>query len=582
MNKAKGESFRLKFIQLAFAVGALLIIGKLFYIQVLLHGMYEAKAFDQHWYSQILTAKRGDILSRDGYPLATSKTYYQIIAEPNKISLPKDYARMVAPVLYVPNDKQSLAQFEAELTEKMTQKAYWVPLIDKQSEQKKDQVMALELKGIGYEEQPLRYYPEKGLASQVLGFVAGSDTGEQTGYFGIEGYFDGDLKGKNGKILEEKSASGEAILVGGYRKIPPQNGRTVVLTIDRAFQFLVETKLKSGVEKYGAESGSVVIVDPQKGDILAMANYPAFVPEVPGEAQVKESTASKSERKNISLEEVYEPGSIMKPLTVSSAVDLGLVTASTTFEDDGPKVYSGYTINNWNSKHLGVQTVAQLLEKSNNIGAAWVGTKVGAPRLYEYLRKFGLGELTGISLEGENTGTLRDPDKWEDIDLATVSFGQGISASVLQMAMAFSVFDNGGILMKPRIISEIKDNKRTIEFQPKQVRRVLSEATAAEMKKMLVDAVDNGESKYFNIKGYAIAGKTGTAQIPVNGKYDPSKSNATFVGFLPNAPDGKKFVMIVRLEKPSTSIYAAETAVPLWMDILRGLVLINKIPPDRN
>jgi cell division protein FtsI/penicillin-binding protein 2 len=548
-----------------------------------------------------------------------------MFAEPKKIKDSVDYSKQLASILFeyeekpknttVIEEKGLRAKLEEDLKKTMDQnERYWVVLKKKIPQEAKDRIDDLGLLGIGFEEEPERYYPEGTLGAQILGYIAGSDTGEEQGYFGIEGFLNGDLRGKAGKVLEEKSASGQTILLGGYRKIPPQNGRDIILTLNREVQFLVEQKLKEGVEKFDAESGSVIIMNPVSGDIIAMANYPSFDPSNPfydpqaeknkkteeteegagtegdldsenkvvgAEDKKEASKSAKVQRRNVAISDVYEPGSIIKPLTVATAVELKMVDKDTTFNDEGVVYYSGHKIDNWNGKHLGVQTVAQLLEKSNNIGAAWVGLKVGAKELYSSFKRFGLGENTGVMLEGETTGILRDPKDWKDIDIATASFGQGISVSLAQVAQAFSVFDNGGILVEPKIVDEIISQDRRIEFEPKQRRRVISKETADAMREMLVMAVDNGESKYFNLKGYTIAGKTGTAQIPVDGKYLPDKTNTTFVGFLPKVSQDKKFVMVVKLEKPTSSIYAAETAVPLWMEILKNLVPIYKIAPDR-
>ncbi|MBI4091161.1 penicillin-binding protein 2 [candidate division WWE3 bacterium] len=577
-SKAFGEELRINFLSFATYIYVCALVVRLFYIQVISHKEYENKAFYQHWNLRVLNAKRGDILSSDDYPLATSSISYLLFAEPKVLDNKDAAVSSLSAIINSGPDED--VDFPNVVKQKLTSDLYWVPITGGLSDEQKNAIEKLSLKGLGFEEEAKRYYPEQKLASHVLGFVAGSATGEERGYFGVEGYFNGDLTGKPGKILEERGAGGEVILTGGYKKIPSKNGRSVVLTLSREVQFLIEEKLKEGVEKYKAESGSVVIVHPPTGNIVAMANYPTFDPSV--DKVVKESSESeKAQKKNLSITDTYEPGSIIKPLTLSAAMDLRLLDENTTFDDDGPKYYSGHRVDNWNGKHHGVQTIVQLLEKSNNIGAAWVGTRVGAKNLYGYFKKFGLGEPTGISLEGENTGILRNPEDWKDIDLATVSFGQGISTSVLQMAMAFSVFDNDGVLMKPRIVSRILEDKRVIDIPVQEKRRVVSKEIAERISKMLVLAVDNGEARYFNIRGYSVAGKTGTAQIPEEGKYDPNKTNATFIGFLPKAQADQKFVMVVKMERPTSSVYAAETAVPLWMDILSKLVVIYKIPPDR-
>lgn len=587
-------------------MGFVFVILKLFFIQVVQNKDYLAKAKDQHSSVRVLQAKRGEILSSDGFPLATNKITYLLFAEPKEIEDKEAYAKALAPILVdkpsenglkglFPSDGSSLTsdklvetlvlkeitETEKRIIEYLSMDKAWVMIKKGLSREEKKKVEELKLKWLGFEEEPLRYYPEGFLSSHILGYVAGGDAWENQGYFGLEGYFNGDLKGKPGKIYEELGATGNIILLGGFRKIPSQDGRSLVTTVRRDVQFVVEKLLREGVEKYRAESGSVLIMNPISGDVIALANYPTFDPSDIADKALEASPELKILKRNIVISDTYEPGSIIKPVTVAAAIDLKLVDEYTTFNDDGPKTYSGHTIDNWNGKHLGIQNIRELLEKSNNIGASWVGMKVGAKDLYRYFRKFGFGEYTGIALEGENAGVLRDSNEWRDIDLATAAFGQGLSLSVVQVASAFSVFDNGGRLVKPRVVSAILDGKRRIDVPVEYKRKIISEETLGKMRKLLVNAVDAGESRYFNVKNYTIAGKTGTAQIPIEGKYDPNKTNVTFVGFLPNVENSKKFVMVVKLQTPTSSIYAAETAVPLWMQLLKELVKIYKIPPDR-
>jgi cell division protein FtsI/penicillin-binding protein 2 len=380
--------------------------------------------------------------------------------------------------------------------------------------------------------------------------------------------------------LEETDALGNPILMGEYKMVPPIQGRDVVLTINRSIQYMVEKKLKEGVEKYRAYSGTAIVMNPYTGEIIALANYPTYDPgNFNEEEKYDENLGRKNiERKNLAISYTYEPGSIMKPLTISAAIDLGLVGPDTTFVDSGPVVYSTHTIDNWDGKHYGVQTITELLQKSNNIGAAWVGMQVGPDNLYKYLSDFGIGTKSGIDLEGEDTGILRPKDSWTDIDTANISFGQGVSATPLQMLTAFNAIANGGFLMQPKIISKLVDENGETEIPPKNIRRVISKETSDIMVDLLEKAAEGGEGKYFVLKEYRISGKTGTAEIPEGGSYSESGTNATFVGFLTGS---KAFSLIVKLQEPQESPWAAETAVPIWMDIASELVKFYGIPPDR-
>lgn len=556
-----------------------LVFVRLLDIQILSHGEYTAMAKSQHSSLHELPAKRGDIISADGYLLATSQVAYLLYAEPKKIENPREVSEKLA-IVFSEGDSDLLETYEKYFFDRLSlEDLNWVALQHYIEPVIKERIEDLGFDGLGFEDQTVRYYPEGTLASHVLGFVAKNEAGFEQGYFGVEGEYNLDLQGYPGRVVEERDAYGNPILLGNYRKIPPTDGRTVVLTIDRTVQYLVEKRLKEGVEMFGAYSGSVVVMDPNDGTVIAMANYPTYNPEEFYE-EAEESTDSfrpTINKQNLAIAEIYEPGSVIKPITVAAAIDSGKVTPETTFIDSGPTRYSDYVIDNWDGKHHGVQTILQLLQKSNNIGSAWVGHLLGSKNLVDYFSKFGMGQITGIDLEGEDTGDLRSSRLWTDIDLATAAFGQGVSATPLQVLNAFNVFANGGQLLEPRVVEKLSDGTTESVLPTKRLRQVIDSDSAETMVYMLTEAVSGGESKYFNLPGYEIAGKTGTAQIPRGGEYDPDLTNATFVGFLPKS---RKFSMIVRLDRPSSSVYAAETAVPLWMAITADLVHYYGIPQD--
>lgn len=590
-NQAGNLKFNLLIIG-QFLVASLFIV-RLFSIQVQQHEKYVTMAQEQYWSLQEIPARRGDILSSDGFPLATTQISYLLYAEPDRIDDPLQVAHDLARTLvdlrpsYYEGEEQKEALFESykdRYYEVLSLDLRWVALEHYLGEGERIEVLKLSVEGLAFEEEPKRYYPEGTLASHVLGFVAKNDRGEEQGYFGIEGNLNGDLRGKPGRVVEEIDASGAPILVGGYNVVKPINGRGVVLTINRAVQYMVERKLEQGVRDYGAVSGSIIVMEPFSGNIIAMANFPTYHPsrfndlvEVDDEGATEEEGYI-TERRNLSISEAYEPGSVMKGLAISAGIDLGKITPQTTFEDNGPVSYSGYTIDNWDGKHHGTQDIVQLLQKSNNIGSAWVAHRLGSKSLHKYFERFGLGKITGASLEGEDTGILRGYREWADIDLATAAFGQGISVTPLQLLNAFNAIANGGNLMQPRIVTEVIDAEEVIGMPVEKVRSVMSKESSDTMVELLTQAVEGGESKFYNIKNYHIAGKTGTAQISIEGKYDPQKTNATFVGLLANS---KKFSMIVRLDRPSSSVYASETAVPLWMFIADDLIKYYGVPPDR-
>ncbi len=601
------QEWRTDVVFVSFIFAFLVVVLRLFQIQVLNHKDYRALAEDQYSNQTEIPAKRGDIFSSDGYLLAGAKNNYLLFAEPQKIIDPYQTATDITEIIVSSRLKEVESYLndivnetkeeeyalikdilsEESLRENYFQDIYnaismdllWVPVIKDISPEEKVLIEDSEIEGFGFEDYPVRYYPEGNLASHVLGFVGSDEAGNKIGYFGIEGSLNEDLKGKTGRILEDRDALGNPILMGSYKKIPPTQGRNVILTINRAVQYVVEKKLEAGVKKYNAFSGSVIVMDPFTGDIVAMANYPDYDPlNFFENDEIEEKSGRKNtEKKNIAIADTYEPGSVMKPLTISAAIDLGIVNPNTTFLDEGKVRYSDYYIDNWDGRHHGVQTIIQLLQKSNNIGAAWVGHQVGREKIYQYFSDFGIGTRTGVDLEGEDTGILRDKEDWTDIDLANISFGQGVSATTLQVLNSFNAIANGGYLMQPKIISKITDEKGETEIPTKNIRRVISKETSDTMVDLLEKAAEGGEAKYFILKDYRISGKTGTAQIPEDGKYSPDRTNATFVGFM---TDSKAFSMIVRLVEPKESPYAAETAVPLWMEIASELVKFYGLAPD--
>ncbi len=611
------EEWRVNAVYIFFISAFIVVILRLFQIQILGHDDYRALAESQYSSQFEIPAKRGEILSSDGYVLAGAKSNYLLFAEPKRISDPYKIASDLAEILS--SMRSEIKEYEvsyeeesdsedgissgvdatgtqednpkltkSEMFEKyfkdfynyISSDRFWVPLMRDVTSEEKIKIEESGITGIGFEEYPVRYYPEGTLASHLLGFVGSTEDGEKVGYFGIEGKLNEDLKGKPGKVLEETDALGNPILMGEYKTVNPIQGRDVVLTINRSIQYMVEKKIKEGVEKYGAYSGTAIVMNPFTGEIVALANYPTYDPgNFNEEEKYIENLGRKNiERKNHAISYTYEPGSIMKPMTVSAAVDLGLVGPNTTFVDSGPVVYSTHTIDNWDGKHHGVQTITQLLQKSNNIGAAWVGMQVGRDNLYKYLSDFGIGTKSGIDLEGEDTGILRPKESWTDIDTANISFGQGVSATPLQMLSAFNVIANGGFLMQPKIISKLVDENGETEIPSKNIRRAISKETSDVMIDLLEKAAEGGEGKYFVLKEYRISGKTGTAEIPELGSYAKNRTNATFVGFL---TESKAFSLIVKLQEPQESPWAAETAVPVWMDIASELVKFYGIAPDR-
>lgn len=568
---------KINYLLISFTILFLILILRLFYLQIIQYDLYKKKAVNQQISQKKITYSRGNILSSDDKILATNNITYNLVINPKIITNHDVYLEMFLDSIEFLDEKDRNDFIERYKKLSITD-TYFQVIKKNLSSKEKNKIEKSKFRGISFEKQIKRYYPEVHLASNVLGFVGKSEeTEEDQGYYGIEGKNNNLLKGREGRLVFEKGADGETILFGNYDKAEPIHGDNLVLTINRSIQYIIEKKLREGVGKFGAKSGQVIVMDPKTGDILGMANFPNFNPYDPFSPKLDLNENFKSEVKNLNISDNFEPGSVVKPMTIASALDLGLVNKNSLFYDYEKAKYSGKEIDNWDKKHLGELSLMQILQKSNNIGTAQIGMKLGEKNLKEYLRKFGFGQRTGIELEGEEMGFIKD-GFWADLDIASASFGQGFTATNLQILSAFNVFANDGNYVKPKIIKKIvKPEQTEIEFPVMVDRRVISKETNDYMQKILVESTALNEGKFFALKKYQISGKTGTAQIAKNGTYVPNATNASFVGYLSTS---KKFSMIVRLEEPSSSTYAAETALPLWMDIASELATFMNIPPD--
>ena len=563
MNVKKGPLFRLGITILAFATLYLVVVVRLFYWQVIRAEEIKSIGLDQSTDSIKIQAKRGDISSSDLFPLATNTISYLLYSNPKVIKDKESYTKILS---------TSLGKEEASISALLSQNLFWVKLKDKLTPEKKSQIEALKLEGVGFQQESFRYYPEASMAAQLVGFVGKDNQGAPKGYFGLEGYYDEQLKGRDGKLYVIKDALGNEIL-NEVREEKKIDGRNLVLNIDRSVQYSADKRLKEGVEKYQAEGGSVIVMDSKTGKVLAMSSFPRF------DSQTYYDFPA-SDYKNPVVSSLYEPGSTFKVLVMASAIDAGLVKPDTKCNIcSGSVSIGGYDIKTWDDKYFPNSTMTEVIQHSDNTGMVFVGQKLGLKRFIKYVKLFGMGETTGIDLQGETTGIVKDENSWYQIDLATSSFGQGIDITPMQLVNALNSIANGGNLMKPEVVSKIlTDDGKTIEIKPEVKRRTVSEATAKVVTQMMVNAVENGEAKWTKIKDYKIAGKTGTAQIPIAGHYDPHQTIASFVGFFPaNDP---KITMMVLVNRPKTSIYGAETAAPIFFSIARDLITYYNIPPS--
>lgn len=559
----------IKFFFLLFFLG---LLARLYYWQIIKGDFLQAQAEDQHFTDTKIGALRGNIVFDDGSILASTDPTFTLFGQPKLI--PKNQEAGIGYVLakILAKDKDSIEITAKGFINTLSQDLYWVPLKKQVSLEEKQQIDILNLPGIGFDQTSTRFYPEGSSSANILGFVGFDARGDNKGYFGLEGYYDGELKGVTGTLRNEKDASGLPIMIGNFLSNDAKNGKDLVLNLDRTVQFIVEDELKKGMEKYGAKAASAVVMDPKTGAILAMANFPNYDPQ-------NYSEFPREYYKNSVVADQYEPGSTFKVLVLSAALNEGLVKPDTRCDIcTGPIPLGGFFIRTWNNQYYPNTTLKDVIIHSDNTGMVFVGQKLGLDRFYSYLQNFGLDKPTDIDLEDESSvPNLRPKDDWRAIDLATASFGQGIAVTPIQMVRAVSVIANGGYLMEPHMVKELKDDTSTFEIKPKIIRQVLTNSTAAQMTEIMVAAVEQGEASFYRLKGFKIAGKTGTAQIALAGHYDPNKTIASFVGFAP--ADNPKFVMLVRYDQPTSSIYGAETAAPTFFEIAKQLFNYYKIAP---
>jgi cell division protein FtsI/penicillin-binding protein 2 len=433
--------------------------------------------------------------------------------------------------------------------------------------------------GLYFEEEENRIYPDGTLASHVLGFVGKDDDGNDIGRYGLEGYYAGDLLGQEGFKYEEKDAQGNVILTGEYDPVISRQGKNIVLTIKPGIQREVEKVLEEGVKEHEAKSGSAIIMDPNTGEILAMATYPAYDPNYYWKVTEVETF------KNKAISDVYEYGSVNKPITLSMALEEDLITPETICSDKTGylKLYD-WTIWTWDKNPDGDLLPQDILRYSNNVCAAKTGMMVGVDKYYEYLKAFGIGDFIGIGLEDEATSYLKSLDQWTDLDVATASFGQSISATPLQILSAISAIANEGNRMRPYIVKKVFDDEESIDIESEIASSPISQETADQVAEMMRTVVTDGDPQWWfrELSDYSIAGKTGTAQIPKEdsaGYYD-DRTNTTFVGFAPQK--NAEMIMIVRLEEPKSHTLSAYTVVPVWVDMFKAVSVELGIAPDLN
>jgi cell division protein FtsI/penicillin-binding protein 2 len=558
VKTADRANYRIYAVMAVMSAAVLLLVGQLIRWQVYEHSAFVALAEAEHQNELVIPPRRGEIHDRNGHLLAADVIQYDISASPKIISDPYATADRLYHLLDLPRD---------ELVKILTSSSAWAPIARGASQAVGDTIIDWDVVGLKVEPRAKRVYPEGNMGAHLLGFV--NDNGN--GFYGVEGYYDDMLRGKPGIQTGERSPFGEIIPLGVSHYVPPVSGANLYLTVDRGIQRLIERELRAAVNQYKAQGGSVVVLEPETGAILGMASYPTYDPN--------NYTASDEYLFfDPVVSQQYEPGSVFKVITMAAGLDAGEVGPEGLIYDGGSIEVGGRLIYNWDRKSHGTVDMTEVLAQSLNVGIAQVAVALGKERFYTYVKRFGFGRLTETDLSSEGPGTLKTPKdaNWHEADLGTNSFGQGIAVTPLQIATAIAAIANDGLLVKPHIVSRIVGSDREVEMKPIVVRRAVSSQTAQTLTRMMVNALKRANSEAL-VPGYEVAGKTGTAEIPVPGGYHPTLTLASFAGFLP-ANDPKVLILVI-IDRPTTSRWGNMTAAPTFRRIAEQLVVLLNLPP---
>jgi cell division protein FtsI (penicillin-binding protein 3) len=566
MADERPNAWRHTIRQRALVAGGLLALwtagieSRLLYLQVARHDDLVARADRQQKRTIDAPAKRGEIRDRNNRVLAFSVDVDTIYGVPSDIADPKRAARDLCRAL----DDCSPAG-RAELEEKLGRKSQFTYVQRFVSRAAYDRVKALDLEGIGFMKESRRFYPNKELASQVLGYV-GTDN---VGLGGLEAAYNKVILGTPGTVLVQTDARRRA-----FSRIErlPTSGATLELTIDEYLQHIVERELEAGVKTHKAAGGTAVVMDPATGEILAMASYPTYNPNTFRDA-------SPEQRRNRAVQDLYEPGSTFKLVTASAAMEEGVVGPNDPIDvSEGLIRFKGRVIND-DHPYPGAMTFGDVIVKSSNVGAIKVGLKLGPDRLGAYVSRFGFGRPVSSDFPGESPGIVWNPSKLNDSALASVSMGYQVGVTPLQMVTATSAVANGGRLMKPHVVrAVVRDGVRTLT-EPVELRRVISARTAAELTTIMEEVVTRGTGRNFTtVEGFTVAGKTGTAQKLVDGAYSHTDYNVSFTGFVPSRQP--EYAITVVVDTPRNGFYyGGSVAGPIFQKIADASLRHRGVPP---
>jgi cell division protein FtsI/penicillin-binding protein 2 len=547
------QNRRLWFVIVNLIFATLVIIGRLVAFQVVQAEEWVKIAETVQNLRIVAKPQRGLIYDRNGSVLAGNSSDYQIGVSPPLVTNPQELATALAPILQRPR-YEILGALQSERA--------FVLLSGRVSAEIADAVRELPYRGLQIDPLARRIYPQNDLMCHTLGYTD-FDGG---GGAGLEAYYQVELAG------EAASAEVNVSPLSAQQSVIAREGADLVLTIDRSVQYLVEQHLAQGLREYQARSGSIVVMDPRTGAILAMASLPCYEP-------YRFFEADRELLHNPVVNQQFEPGSIMKLITMAAALDSGVVTPHSTYYDAGIIELGGHRIYNWHRGATGTTDMTALLAQSLNVGAATIASWMGADTFYSYLDRFNFGRRTGIDLSAEALGVMSRPgdSSWTEADIGAYSFGQGFAATPLQMIASIAALANDGYMMQPYVVQELRTNGRVVTHKPSVISRPISSQTARQVTAMAVVSVLQ-ETVTAQVDGYTIAGKTGTAQIPEGGFYHPSDTIGTFIGWLP--ADAPELIILIKLDRPRSSSWGSQTAAPLFSDLVRELVVLLDIPPD--
>ncbi len=558
---------RLNILGALIVLSAVIIGGRLFRDQIIDGAKYKVKADKQHISRQEIQGTRGTIYINEEYgepyPVAANIIYYQVSVVPRSVKNAREVASKLAPIIQI--DKN-------EIFKKIDNKKLYIPPLKKRlTKDLANKIDNLDLTGVYMTPEVARYYPEGSMLAQTLGFIDNVGNGN----YGLEAFYHEAMTGTNGIKVSSQDSTGRKVATLNT-ELQEQNGSDVILSIEHNAQFKSEQILAKAIKDFEADKGSLVVMDIKTGGIVAMANVPSYDPN--NFSQVAKDTPEIF--RNPIISEVWEPGSIMKPLTMGAALDMGLLTPETTGDYDSCVTVQNYSICTATKKAFGHETMTQVLENSDNVAMVDIGNKIGNEALYNYFKLMGFGDKLRIDLQGEALGYVSDFKKWRDLSRSTMTFGQGISVTPLQMMNAYAAVANKGMLIKPQVVKELQRDGKTIPIKKEEIKRVFKEKTAADLTQMLISVVEKGHGKKAGVKGYWVAGKTGTAQVPKpEGGYYEDRHIGSFAGFFP--ADNPRFAMVVKIDNPKNTQWAESSAAPTFGSMAQWLLTYYRIESNR-